>query len=102
MDEIMQDEIDALYVESTNGAERARAAFEELEKHLPGTQRRKFYGTYDPATKAYRACVALKPEDGAMGLPHGVIPGGKYLRRKLDNWAERIPEIGHTFIAMAD
>lgn len=102
MDEILLHAIDALYVESTNGAQGARAAFDELEEHVPGTRGRKFYGTYDPATNVYRACVALRPEDEAVDLPRWVIPGGKYARRKLENWTERIPEIGQTFMAMAD
>jgi hypothetical protein len=94
MNEIMQEDIVAMYVESTNGADGARDAFDELEKHLPGTKGRKFYGTYDPATNAYRACVALKAEDQAIDLPRWVIPG--------ENWTERIPEIGQNFVEMSD
>ena len=33
MGEILQDDIRVLFVESANGAEGARAAFDELEKH---------------------------------------------------------------------
>ena len=102
MGEILQDDIRVLFVESANGAEGARAAFDELEKHVPATQGRQFYGTYDPATNVYRASVALKPEDKAVDLPQWVIPGGMYSRRTLQNWTERIAEIGRTFMAMAE
>jgi hypothetical protein len=75
--------------------------FDELEKHLPGTEGRKFCGTYGPATNTYRVCVALKAEDQAIDLPRRVIPGGKYSRRKLDNWTEHMPEIGQNFVQMS-
>jgi hypothetical protein len=102
MDEILQDDISVMYVESANGAEGAQAVFDELERHLAGTQGRRFYGTYDPATNVYRACVALKPEDDAVELRRWVIPGGKYSRRRLDNWAKHLADIGKTFMAMSD
>jgi hypothetical protein len=102
MHEVMQEDIGVMYVESTNGAEGAREAFDNLEKHLRGAKGRKFYGTYDPATNVYRACVAFQPGDETVELQRWAIPGGKYSRRKLDNWTERIPEIGQTFMEMSD
>jgi hypothetical protein len=61
MDEVMQGDVSVMYVESTSGAQGARAAFDELEGHLPGMKGRKFYGIFDPAANAYRACVAMRP-----------------------------------------
>ncbi len=63
---------------------------------------RKFYGTYQGGE--YRASVALLPRDDArqLGLQTWVIPGGLYVREKMTDWASRLPEIGNTFMAMAD
>lgn len=37
-----------------------------------------------------------------MGLDVWVIPGGRYVRAKMKDWSRRIPEIGKTFMALAE
>ena len=59
-------------------------AFQRLEE-LVGTRGRKFYGAFYPREKEYRACVVTKDGDdtSALGLEEGILPGGRYLRARL-------------------
>jgi hypothetical protein len=97
-------EVHVMYVESDSGLAGASAAFGRLEARLPSLKGRKFYGTFQPPSGPYRACVAIEPGDdaSALGLPTWTIPGGAYRRRKLVNWTDRIPEIGDTFRQMSE
>jgi len=95
------DPVPVMYVVSPEGPRGAGEAFDRLEARLPSLKGRKFYGTM--LDGEYRACVALERTDEpvATGLQTWIIPGGTYARRKLERWAERLPEIGKTFMAMA-
>jgi hypothetical protein len=97
-------EIPMMYIVAEGGPAGARDAFNKLEGKLPSLRGRKFYGTFQPATGEYRACVAVESGDDPqrMGLATGVIPGGLYIREKMKNWMSRTDEIGKTFIAMAE
>lgn len=69
-------------------------AMEILESKLPTLKGRKFYGVFrvmPDGEEDYYACVARIESDDPdkMQLETGVIPGGKYARRKIINW-ERI------------
>jgi hypothetical protein len=46
---------------------------------------RKFFGTFDPATREYRVCVQLREDDhpNELGLEVGKLPGGRYLLVRL-------------------
>ena len=59
-------------------------AFQRLEE-LVGTRGRKFYGAFYPREREYRACVVTKDGDDAetLGLEQGALPGGRYLRARL-------------------
>lgn len=96
------EDIKVMYVESSNGPAGAVKAFMDLESRLPSIKGRKFYGTYQHQDGPYRACVAITDDDdpAALGLKTRVIPGGKYAREKLENYRDRIPEIGRKFAAM--
>jgi hypothetical protein len=78
-----------------------RKAFRQLEEHLPSLKGRKFYGTY--LRGIYKACVAIRERDNpsALGLDTDIIPGGKYVSEKMNNWGSHIPEIKERFMAMA-
>ena len=71
-------------------------AFALLESKLPTLKGRKFYGTFrmTPDGEEYWACVARLDGDdpGAMHLEAGVIPGGWYARRKVEDWEKVIKE----------
>jgi len=95
-------DIEVMYVEANGGTDGAMDAIQELEGRLRSLKGRKFYGTY--LDGQYRACVALKDDDNPkeLGLETWVIPGGEFIRRKMENYTEKIPEIGQTFQAMID
>ena len=89
-----------MYVEATGGTDGAADAIHELEGRFQSLRGRKFYGTY--LDGEYRACVAIKEGDdpAELDLKTWVIPGGEFACRKLDDYEEKIPEIGQTFQAM--
>ena len=92
-------EVRVMYVESASGFAGAAEAFDRLEARFPSLRGRKFYGSWEPPAGPYRACVAIEPGDDptALGLPTWTIPGGKYVRRKVADWEDRVPQIGATF-----
>ena len=99
--EVSLDEIEVMYIVADNGPEDAEQAFNKLESHFSTLRGRKFYGIYQSGE--YRACVAIMPEDDptSMGLETCIIPGGRYIRKKMKNWHEMVPDIEQNFIAMA-
>lgn len=103
MEEKLND-IPVMYLVAEGGTAGARDAFKRLEGKLPSLRGRKFYGTFQPVTGEYRACVALEPGDepDRMGLTRGVIPGGLYAREKMKDWMSRIDDIGRTFTALSE
>jgi len=67
--------------------------------HVMFISGRKFYGTFDPNTSEYRACVALREGDQpeAVGCSRDVIAGGLYLRVRLRGELDKItPRISGT------
>lgn len=65
-------------------------AMQILESRIPSLKGRKFYGVFrvqPDGEEDYYACVAeIESEETAKKLETGVIPGGKYARRKIMNW----------------
>jgi|GEM_PF-2875971 hypothetical protein len=80
-------------------------AFALLESRLPAQKGRKFYGTFQstPDGEEYNACVARIESDGPEGmqLPTGVIPGGRYARRKLPDRERNRSDLPKLFQEMA-
>jgi len=77
-------------------------AFELLESKLPSLKGRRFYGTFrlTPEGEEYWACVAMTEGDdpAAMRLETGTIPGGWYVRRRVEDWENvvrdgKLPEL---------
>lgn len=66
------------------------AAFDRLEAKLPSIRHRRFYGMVQvlPEDVEYHACVERRPDDdpARMGLETACLPGGLYVRRKLNDW----------------
>jgi len=88
-----------------------KAAFDELESKIPSLRGRRFYGTIrmTPEGEEYHACVErLATDDPArLGLESAVIPGGRYVRRKVLHWEEivaagRMAELGADLAARFD
>ena len=100
--EIVLEDLEVMYVQAAGGSSGAQEAFEVLESKLSSLKGRRFYGTFHAGD--YRACVlAQSGEDPEkLGLETWTIPGGKYVREKMVDWTERIPEIGERFIALSE
>jgi hypothetical protein len=93
-------DIAVMYVAGETGkpiAEQAPKAFKELEAKLSSLKGRKFYGVV--LGDEYRACVAIDPNDDPLSLPHPTwtLPGGRYIRRTIPNWGDKLHLIGPTF-----
>jgi len=101
MTEIQLEDISVMRVVAKGGPSGARAAFDEVESKLPSLRGRKFYGTYHEGE--YRACVAMNEGDSphAMKLITWVIPGGRYLREKVDDWEQKVETLASIFESMA-
>ena len=99
--EIELEAISVMCVVAKDGPSGARAAFDELESKLPSLRGRKFYGTYHEGE--YRACVAVREGDdpSAMKLGTWIIPGGRYLRVKVDDWEQKVATLASVFESMA-
>jgi hypothetical protein len=82
--------------------EQAPIAFDRLEAKLATLKGRRFYGVV--VDGAYRACVAIKPDDDPDDLPHPTwtIPGGRYVRQKLPNWEQRRHLIGPSMMRLRE
>jgi len=61
-----------------------QAAWAKFEGAV-GLRGRKFYGSFDSQTREYRVCAELRSDDDpkALGLEVGTLPGGTYLRARL-------------------
>jgi hypothetical protein len=99
------DEIAVMFVAGDRARpipEQAPLAFATLEGKLTTLRGRRFYGVVVDAQ--YRACVAIRPEDYAIALPHPtwVIPGGKFARQKLTHWEQHLHLIGQTMLQMRE
>lgn len=99
--EVILDPIQVLYVAAEGGTSGASAAFERLEGKVGGLRGRKFYSTYHRGE--YRACVRRQEDDDPAELDLAVwrIAGGKYVRRRMKDWADKVDMIGSTFAEMA-
>ncbi len=101
MEVVVLPDIRVMYVIAENGPEGAKDAFDKLEKHLTTLKGRKFYGTF--LNEEYRACVEVEELDNPSEkeIITGIIPGGRYLKKKIENWLENLDKIGSTFESMA-
>jgi len=102
MDAILEP-IHVMFVKAVGGTSGAPHAFDTLESKLPSLRGRKFYATYDPLTKEYRACVQTLPGEEAksFGLESGTIPGGKFVKKKVTDWQSKIPQLPGIVYEMA-
>lgn len=98
-------EVKIMYVVSANGVSGSRKAFDQLESHLQTLKGRKIYGIVFgiPPKETYWAAVALTGLDNPEkeGLKTGIIPAGKYVQERIDNWNDDISKIGKAFQKLA-
>jgi hypothetical protein len=78
---VERDEVTVMFKRVADEQSAIERGWAELEQSVGSLRGRKFYGTFDPATREYRACVQLREEDrpDALGLEVGKLPGGRYL-----------------------
>ena len=95
-------ETEVMFLRTEDEPDEIRRGWERLEAAV-GVRGRKFFGTFDPATREYRACVQVREGDdpGALGLESGTLPGGRYLRARLRGEPPEVYErIAPTFEAL--
>ena len=83
MDEVDRDEVRVLFVSAADQIDDIRRAWSELEAAVGSLRGRKFFGTFDPVTEEYRACVRVDADLDELALEQWTIPGGRYARRRL-------------------
>jgi hypothetical protein len=99
---VEREEIGVMFIRTPDDPLEFGPAFQRLEE-LVGTRGRKFYGAFYPREKEYRACVVTKDGDdaAALGLEEGALPGGRYLRARLQGEPPALYErIAPTFEAL--
>ena len=99
--EVALEDKEVMYIATNNTQDGPMQAFEKLESCLSTLRGRKFYGTFQNGE--YRACVEITPDDNpsALGLNTYVIPGGKYARKKIKDWQDKISEIAKGFDSLS-
>jgi hypothetical protein len=91
---VERSEVEVLRVRADMNGSGPSGAMNLLESKLPTLKGRKFYGAFRLLEdgEEYFACVERIPSDDPtkMGVDVGVIPGGLYVRRKLNDWEKII------------
>jgi hypothetical protein len=99
---VEREEIAVLFIRTPDDPAQFGPAFQRLEE-VVGLRGRRFYGAFYPREKEYRACVEVQEGDDAeaVGLERGTLPGGRYLRARLQGEPpELYSRIGPTFEAL--
>jgi hypothetical protein len=78
-------DIPVMFKRAANEQAAITRAWAELEEAVGSFHGRKIYGTFDPTSHEYRACVELHDGNDAesLGLELGTLPGGRYARLRL-------------------
>ncbi len=97
--------VEVLYVagDSTRPiAEQAPLAVERLESSLTSLRGKKFYGVV--VDGEYRACVQVNSDADIAELdyPKYVVPGGRYVHRRLVDWDQQVELIGQSVAELCD
>jgi len=102
--EVILDDIKVMCLKSENGVKDAYDTIVRVEKRLPSLKGRKCFGVLEgrPESGIYRACVTIVTEDDPkkIGLDIWIIPGGKYMRKKILNWEDDLSCIAKAFNSM--
>jgi DNA gyrase inhibitor GyrI len=87
----------------TKGICGVEEAIKNLESKVMSLKGRKCYGvlTGSPEDGIYRACTSIKNEDNFKSIEKWIIPGGKYVRVKIEGWEKDPTVIGIIFSDMA-
>jgi hypothetical protein len=81
---VERDEVTVMFKRVADEQAAIERGWAELEQSVGSLRGRKFFGTFDPATREYRVCVQLREDDpNELGLEVGKLPGGRYLLVRL-------------------
>jgi hypothetical protein len=83
---VEREDVHVMFRRTSDEQEAITRTWAEVEALIGSLRGRKFYGVFDFATKEYRVCVQRQEGDDAvaLGLEEGVIPGGRYVRERLE------------------
>lgn len=92
--EVEREDVRIMFVRAPDDTQAAiQRAWAEFEEAV-GLKGRKFFGTFDHQAQEYRVCVQLKDGDDpqALGFEVGTLPGGIYLRARLQGEPQAVYE----------
>jgi hypothetical protein len=95
-------ETPVMFLRTPDDVDEIRRGWEKLEG-LVGLRGRKFFGAFYESAKEYRVCVQAREGDdpAQLGLEHGFLPGGRYLRARLRGEPPEVYErIAPTFASL--
>jgi len=83
---VESESVRVMFLQTVDEQEAITQVWAQLEAAVGSLRGRKFYGVFDPATGAYRACVQWREGDraDALRLHDGAIAGGRYVRERLE------------------
>ena len=84
-DKVEREDVQVMFMRASDDTSVAiQRAWAELEVTV-GLKGRKFFGAFYDEIREYRVCAQLKEGDDpeALGLEAGTLPGGRYLRARL-------------------
>jgi hypothetical protein len=86
------------YVETADTLADIQAAWPRLEGLIGALRGKHFYGSFDPVSGIYRACVVVGnddelPSEARRTLSRGVLPGGDFLRLRLRGEPPQVYEL---------
>jgi hypothetical protein len=83
---VEREEVPVMFRRTTDAQEAITRTWTEVETAVGSLKGRKFYGAFHPTTSEYWVCVQLRDGDdpGALGLERGALPGGRYVRERLE------------------
>jgi hypothetical protein len=82
---VERDEVTVMFKRVADDPAAISQGWVELEQAVGSLRGRKFYGAFEVAAGEYRVCVQLREGDepDQLGLELGRLPGGQYLRVRL-------------------
>jgi hypothetical protein len=83
-----------MFLRTEDEVEAIRAGWRRLETLVP-LRGRKFFGAFNPSSGEYRVCVQSTEGDDptAIGLDSDRLPGGRYLRARLQGEPPRLYDL---------
>jgi len=83
--EVERADVIVMFVQVPDTVPEIQEGMQRLESVVGELRGRRFFGTVHPENSTYRACVQQRDGDRPknLGLETGTVPGGRYLRARL-------------------